>query len=131
MITNTEFEQQFLSGAIKIQSDDSEKQLQLEIENGLLIELDTIYTAVAERLKRMIDSQEGEDPLYLKVDDQTLFIGSVELTFDFYTRMHNLLNLYNPKYYVVTNGETFEFHKKMLLSSAKIPEMEQKDYFIR
>lgn len=99
-------------------------------EAGILIISQPLYKAAALRLRKVFTEHVGTTPLYIELDNQRVLLGKFKLTFDSYTYLQTVLRPYSPNFYWVTQDTQEEFDSKTLISTAKLPPMEQRDYYI-
>lgn len=121
-ISQEEFSKRFLEGEIDLSPSE-----EVEDDGGIIIELDDMpYEKTALRLREIVQRDEGEQLLYLKVDDTMVDLGNIEPSVELFNELERLLKTLGIK--ITKDGE--EIDRSRYLGHSKLPTLTESDYLV-
>lgn len=122
-----EFARRVLNGKIELESNNTDLDDAIQ---GILIESEPIYKGAARRIKTVISFNHGAVPIYMRVNGTQVKIGDMDLTYDSFNALHRVMSMYQPKYYIVDGDTQQEFQVNMLMDTATLPRLDDRDYYL-
>lgn len=130
-----EFTKRFLGGTIDVRGDQTDTETttttDTTLEDGIIIKCAPLFKSSAQRLKGVLVRHVGDTTVYLDLEGQVIKAGKVNLNFANFTEINQVINMYQPEYFKLTNGQRVEFNKFDLIETAVLPVLEQRDYYMR
>lgn len=121
-ITQKEFSERFLEGEIDL----SPREVTAE-EGGLVVELDRMpYEKTALRLREIVQREDGNRTMYLKVGDTMVSMGEVNPSIELFNELERLLTTLGVV--IKENGE--EIDRTNYLSLSTLPVLTESDYLV-
>lgn len=121
-ITREEFSQRFLEGEIDL----SPREVGVE-EGGLVVELDRMpYEKTALRLREIMQREEGNRLVYLKVGDTMVSMGEVNPSIELFNELERLLTTLG----VVIKEDGEEIDRTRYLGASTLPILTESDYLV-
>lgn len=121
-ITQKEFSERFLEGEIDL----SPREVDAE-EGGLVVELDRMpYEKTALRLREIVQREDGNRTMYLKVGDTMVSMGEVNPSIELFNELERLLTTLGVV--IKENGE--EIDRTNYLSLSTLPVLTESDYLV-
>lgn len=127
-VDKQDFQKRFLGERIIVEKDTVEDTS--DYTDGFYIESQPIFKTAALRLKEVLARYKGDIPVYIGVSGQVVKAGHIDLTFDAYTALHRVIQMYQPEYTLRVDGEAITFDKESLIHTAKLPKEDNRDYYM-
>lgn len=121
-ITQEEFSERFLVGEIDL----TPREVGAE-EGGLVLELDRMpYEKTALRLREIVQREEGDRVMYLKVGDTMVSMGEVSPSIELFNELERLLSTLGVK----IKEEDLEIDRTKYLGASTLPVLTESDYLV-